>query len=768
MSPKKTKTKKKTKAKKDQAHTQNTEKKVLFLEILAAVLILISVFIWISLANFTSTSNEAKFFTGTVGFNTAHYLINIFGVVSYLVPLVIVLFVLTFLKRSILRHLILNLILIAFMLPFFAMLSKDYPFYGVTNENFLGKLMYDKFFVLYFGKTGFILLVVCWLVLYSILTFNFSYTYIFKKFAGWWKALVGNFKDAKLFEKQEKEEAEDDEADDESFEKKAEHIEIKQEVAPDLELEPEVQSEPVEPPPLPESEPEPFPEQKEISVNVKDEAPKPKKKKTLRTFKDYKLPRLDLLASEDKMKKVKDREKKIKETALLIERKLLEHRLKVSVKGATIGPVVTMYEIELGEGVRVNQIAAMEQDLAVVVGGRKTRVVSSIPGKPYIGIEVPNDDRMMIRLRSIFDSDVFSKQSIKGLPIALGQNVEGTSFAANLTKMPHLLVAGTTGSGKSVGINTIIVSLLFTLRPDEVKFLMIDPKGNEFNIYEGIPHLLLPVVVDSKKAAKTLMWAVNEMEERFHRLAENMVRDIDSYNEKVEKINNNLANADHHMKKMPYIVVVIDEFADLMMVAGKDVEIAVSRIAQKARAVGIHLIIATQRPTRDVVTGLIKGNLPVRIAFRVASALDSRTILDSNGAEMLLGNGDMLYIPPGSSEATRVHGAYVSTEEIRSVVKSIKDQIKNPEEYESNVMSTPPTDFIESSGSAGATSDEEKDPLYDEILEYVKKTQKCSASMLQRKFKIGYNRAARAVETLEEEGVISPADGSKPRQVLIK
>ena len=754
MSRKKTKNKK-------QAKTPSAEKKVLFLEILAAILILISVFIWISLANFSTGSNESRFFTGTIGFNTAHYLINIFGIVSYLVPLVIVLFVLTFLKRSVIRHLILNLILIAFMLPFFAMLAENYTFYGVTNENFLGRLIYSRFFVLYFGKTGFILLVICWLILYSILTFNFSYFYIFKKFAQLWKAFLEKLKGFKLIERGEKED--EDELDEEVEEEaEADHIEIRQE-----EKIPEPEPEPDLPPPLEESEPEPFPEQKDIEVSVKEPESKPKKKKVLRTFSDYKLPSLDLLAGEDKMKKVKDREQKIKETALLIERKLLEHRLKVSVMGATIGPVVTMYEIELGEGVRVNQVSAMEQDLAVVVGGRKTRVVSSIPGKPYIGIEVPNDDRMMIRLRAILDSDVFSKHS-DGLPIALGQNVEGKAFAANLTKMPHLLVAGTTGSGKSVGINTIIMSLLYTLRPDEVKFLMIDPKGNEFNVYEGIPHLLLPVVVDSKKAAKTLMWAVNEMDERFHRLAENMVRDIDSYNEKVDKINNNLADAAHHMKKMPYVVVVIDEFADLMMVAGKDVEIAVSRIDQKARAVGIHLIIATQRPTREVVTGLIKGNLPVRIAFRVASALDSRTILDSNGAEMLLGNGDMLYIPPGSSEATRVHGAYISTEEIRSVVKFIKEQIKNPEEYETHVMTTPPQEFIENSVGTGATPDEEKDPMYDEILEYVRKTQKCSASMLQRKFKIGYNRAARAVETLEEEGVISPADGSKPTQVLVK
>ncbi|HDT11704.1 MAG TPA: hypothetical protein ENN58_03075, partial [bacterium] len=476
-----------------------------------------------------------------------------------------------------------------------------------------------------------------------------------------------------------------------------------------------------------------------ISVTVSEKAKTIKGESGLRAFKDYKLPPVHMLASEDKAKVSKDREQRIQHIAVLIERKLLEHRIKVKVQGATIGPVVTMFEVELGEGIRVNQISAMEQDLGVSVGGKKVRVVDRLPGKPYIGIEVPNDDRLMIRLKTILKSDVFADQKAVGLPVALGQDVDGRPYIANLTKMPHLLVAGTTGSGKSVGINTFVMSLLFNLRPDEVKFVMIDPKGNEFNIYEGIPHLLLPVVVDSKKAAKALMWAVNEMEDRFHKLAENMVRDIEDYNNKVENINRNLASEEHYMSKMPYIVVVIDEFADLMMVAGKDVEIAVSRIAQKARAVGIHLIVATQRPTRDVVTGLIKGNLPVRIAFRVASSLDSRTILDCNGAELLLGHGDMLFIPPGSSEPVRVHGAFVSTTEIKTVVKFIKNQ--TPEDKaDENVegVNIPPEEFLEDSTTDDNNYDEEKDPLYDEMLNYVIKSGKCSASMLQRKFKIGY------------------------------
>lgn len=754
--------------------------KLIVIEILTAVIGLLSIFMWISLWNYSVLARRDGFFTGTIGYDVAHSVVNMSGIVSWMIPVVLILSMLVYVNRYFLRHLILNCITFLMLLPFFSLLSQYFTFYGLKNENFAGKVIFEKLFVRFVGTTGFVLIFTGWMTVYLILSFNFSYFFIFRKLAELWSGFISKLREMKLIDRN----AEDDSDDDDESEKDGpDESKAWEKLKSDEVKEDEPAMEPVKDK-VPEFVPVVTPEAGElheitpeeeveiekrtekISVSVKEPDNTGKDKKVLRSFDDYKLPSLDLLTGEDKVKMIKDREKKIQATALLIERKLLEHRLKVTVKGATIGPVVTMYELELGEGVRVNQVAAMEQDLGVVVGGKRTRVVSSIPGKPYIGIEVPNDDRLMIRLRTVLRSDVFSKHSSKGLPVALGQDVEGNSFAANLIKMPHLLVAGTTGSGKSVGINTIIISLLYTLRPDEVKFVMIDPKGNEFNIYEGIPHLLLPVVVDSKKAAKALMWAVNEMEERFHKLAENMVRDIEAYNEKVDGINKNLANPEQFWKKMPFIVVVIDEFADLMMVAGKDVEIAVSRIAQKARAVGIHLIIATQRPTRDVVTGLIKGNLPVRIAFRVASALDSRTILDSNGAEMLLGNGDMLYIPPGSSEAIRVHGAYISTEEIKKVVEFIKSQMDGDATTDDSILASSPDEFISGDASDGSLDGDEKDPLYDEILAYVLKTEKCSASMLQRKFKIGYNRAARAVETLEADGIISPADGSKPRTVI--
>ncbi len=741
--------------------TDTGEKRLIIIEIAAAFVFLFTTFLWLSLANFSAKSVRSGFFTGTVGYDSAHSMINFFGITAYYIPLLLGLTLLCFINKGFIRHAVLNYLNFFFLLPLFSMISEYGTFYGIRNENFLGRVIYENLFLIYFGKTGFILVVTCWLVFFSILSFNVSYFFIFRKLGSIWSRFFEKVKDTKLFEKDDEEEISD------APEVQPENLNDNNKFS-------------LQPPPVPEDVEEAAVEKvveekkitkkkDDISISIAEQDGTGKERKTVRTHVDYtgyKFPPLDLLKGEEKVKAENDREKKVRERALLLERKLLEHRLKVAVQGATVGPVVTMYEVELGEGVRVNQVAAMETDLGVAVGGKKIRVVSSLPGKPYIGIEVPNDERLMIRLKTILRSDMFVKQSKTGLPIALGQDVAGKPFAANLVKMPHLLVAGTTGSGKSVGINTFIVSLLFSLKPDEVKFIMVDPKGNEFNIYEGIPHLLLPVVVDSKKAAKALQWAVNEMEERFHRLAENMVRDIEAYNEKVDNINKNLANVEHHMKKMPYIVVVIDEFADLMMVAGKDVEIAVSRIAQKARAVGIHLIIATQRPTRDVVTGLIKGNLPVRIAFRVASALDSRTILDSNGAEMLLGNGDMLYIPPGSSEAERVHGAFISTDEIKKIVKYIKDQFGDEVVTDDSILGSSPVDFLEDESDGGYGGESEKDPMYDEILAYVLSTGKCSASMLQRKFKIGYNRAARAVEVLEAEGIVSQADGAKPRTVI--
>ncbi len=802
---------------------KGSEGSFLMMEVGVAVMSLFSFFVWLSLYHFNSAAMKSymnnTFFTGRAGYHIASSLSGMFGYAAFIFPLLLALLIFTFMKRRLFKHLLLNSILFASISPFMQLIGKDPLGWGITG-GYLGKSILDRFLLLYLGNFGSCLFFLMVFAVYIIVTFKISLTDILKrrvekasKIPDVLKGVCGDIKEkaknTKLIDMEgyedeffedpdDEEEIEEEEKAPKNRSERADAIEIsipkrenpeevemsipeieevdeaeikekikgemellesEKEVEPALEDLPEVEQEPVETPS----------DKKDIEVQTLERRQK-KEKKVLRKLKDYKLPPLNMLKKDEAAQSSKEREERIKEIALLIERKLKQHKVDVSVVGATIGPVVTMYEVELGEGVRVGQVANMEQDLGIVVGGKRIRVVKRIPGKPYIGIEVPNEDRQMIRLRSILGSDEFSSQRDKGLPVAVGETVDGTSMATNLAKMPHLLVAGTTGSGKSVGVNTFIMSFLYNMTPEEVKFIMIDPKGNEFNIYEGIPHLLLPVVVDAKKAALALKWAVDEMENRFRTLAENMVRDINSYNEKVENVNKNLKNPEDGLKKMPYIVVVIDEFADLMTVAGKDVEIAVMRIAQKARAAGIHLIIATQRPTRDVITGTIKANLPVRIAFRVASGLDSRTILDTSGAEMLLGNGDMLFIPPGSSEPTRVHGAFISTEEIKAVIKFIKDQFPEGVALEENiVLSSDPSEFLESGNSVIDSDgiDDEEDPLKGDIVKYIRKTRKCSASMLQRKFKIGYNRAARMVEILEDEGFVGPADGAKPRAVLI-
>lgn len=720
------------------------------MEVVGALCALTAAFLWLSLGAFSADAATAGFLTGSAGHAVAALTVRVFGYAAFILPLIVAFAAfLPFAFRAMWRYLLLHITLFLILMPFFAFIGADPLGWGATGGWIGGKLM-NSLLIPYLGSIISILLLIVVMAIYVISTFHvLLFIPLFKGMRSLYEVLRAHLPGliARLFP-EKKELPEETPA---------------EEPLPEEEPEPPLDEEP-------EPEPEPKPAKKgdrKIDVRtVTDQKPKKEPTKALKKLPDYELPPLDLLIEEERTVEAKDREARIEKIAKVIEQKLAQHKVKVSVHGAVIGPVVTMYELELGEGVRVSNVAVMETDLGLIVGGKRVRVVPRIPGKPFIGVEVPNDERQMIRLRAVLASDQFAKHKEKGLPIALGKTVDGIPSVADLSKMPHLLVAGTTGSGKSVGVNTIIVSYLYTMSPAEVRFIMIDPKMNEFNIYEGIPHLLMPVVTDPKKAALTLKWAVEEMENRYRTLADNLVKDIDSYNKKVDEVNKELkAPEGGGLKKMPYIVVVIDEFADLMTVAGKDVEIAVLRLAQKARAAGIHLIVATQRPTRDVITGTIKSNLPTRIAFRVASGLDSRTILDTGGAEQLLGNGDMLFIPPGSSEPVRVHGAFVSSDEIKKVVAFIKERC--PEGIYDDVIqiTTRPSDFIE---SADALVDgEEKDPLWNEVVEYLKKTRSCSASMLQRKFKIGYNRASRLVDQLEAEGLVGPGDGAKPRDVLV-
>ncbi|MFA6412459.1 MAG: DNA translocase FtsK, partial [Syntrophales bacterium] len=378
------------------------------------------------------------------------------------------------------------------------------------------------------------------------------------------------------------------------------------------------------------------------------------------------------------------------------------------------------------------------------------RIIAPIPGKAVIGIEIPNLEREAVHLRDVLDSDNFSESRIK-LPIALGVDIMGSPVINDLTRMPHLLIAGTTGSGKSVSLNAMICSILFKASPEEVKFLMIDPKRIELSAYEGIPHLLHPVVVDPKKAAHVLKWAVEEMERRYAVISDMGGKSIDAYNKQAEK---------GKIPRLPYIVIVIDELADLMLVAPRNVEESLARIAQMARAAGIHLIIATQRPSVDVITGVIKANFPTRISFQVSSKVDSRTILDQLGAEALLGAGDMLFIPPGTSKLTRIHGAFVADREIKRVVEFLEQQAKP--DYDNSI-----TEFETSLESPDREADA-YDEKYDEAVELVTDLKQASISLVQRYMKIGYNRAARIIERMEADGVVGPSDGVKPRKVLAR
>ena len=780
-------------------------------EIVTCILAVPTIFTLISLVSYYSARVSGRkiiqedFFTGSLGYDCAHVLDNLFGFISFYIPLGIIVFVtIFFLKKKLWKHLLLNIVNFVMLLPFFSMILNTYSY---DKTNWCGHALYQDFFEKFIGRTGFILLFAGWAILFMILSFHVSFFKFCAKAGLLMKEFFTDHRPDDTEDNDNMSEESKDENNDPNYisinsgismeeieetiepenkEDEPRRIEINGMNGNDSIPEPEdvLEEEPEDMPegiPSEEKEPENIEKNqqnqevaeephKEIEV-VTSELNQTKSTTTvLRKLKDYHLPSLSLLVKGEDLETSEKRNQEVNNTGLVIERKLLEHKIKVKVHGATIGPVVTMYEIELGEGVKVSQVEGMAKDLTVAVSGKEVRIVGFIPGKPYIGIEIPNEERLTIRLKTILESPVFKAASSKGgLPIALGLDVAGKPCAAMLNKMPHVLVAGTTGSGKSVGINSFVLSLLYTLTPEEVKFIMIDPKGNEFNMYEGIPHMLLPVVVDSKKAAKALQWAVMEMDNRFKTLAENKVKDIGEYNQKVAEINKNLASEEAYLNKMPFIVVVIDEFADLMMVAGKEVEIAVARIAQKARAVGIHLVIATQKPTRDVVTGLIKSNLPVRIAFKVASAMDSRVILDTNGADALLGNGDMLYIAPGTSIPMRIHGAFVSTPEMEAVIDFIKQEAGgdyHPEDILENFQNDGGKNGGSTGDSSGGSNDDE--PLYDEILAYIMNTGECSASMLQRKFKLGYNRAARIVDRFEDEGIVTPADGSKPRKVIYK
>jgi len=483
------------------------------------------------------------------------------------------------------------------------------------------------------------------------------------------------------------------------------------------------------------------------------------------------LPGLDLLAPpEAAVEQASDAS--LQETGQLIEQRLREFKVPVSVVGASAGPVITRFEVEPAVGVRGSQIVGLMKDLSRGLGLTSIRVVETIPGKTCMGLELPNPQRQMIRLSEILAADVFRLHD-SPLAIAMGKDITGEPVVVDLARAPHMLVAGTTGSGKSVAVNAMILSLLYRATPDELRMIMIDPKMLELSVYEGIPHLLAPVVTDMRLASNALTWCVAEMEKRYRLMSALGVRNLAGFNQKIragiaaeKRLTNPFSltpDAPEPLSTLPMIVVIIDELADLMMVAGKKVEELIARLAQKARASGIHLVLATQRPSVDVITGLIKANIPTRVAFQVSSKIDSRTVLDQMGAESLLGQGDMLFLPPGSGDPQRVHGAFVADDEVHRVVEHLKQF--GEANYEESILAGGTVDGNGADG--GGDGDVEADPLYDEAVAFVIRSRRASISSVQRQFRIGYNRAARLVEQMETAGVVSPMGNNGGRDVLV-
>jgi DNA segregation ATPase FtsK/SpoIIIE, S-DNA-T family len=474
------------------------------------------------------------------------------------------------------------------------------------------------------------------------------------------------------------------------------------------------------------------------------------------SYSDYGLPPLEFLNEAPPHSEQADTE--LLSLATRLAEKCKEFNVTGQIKHICPGPVVTTYEFKPDPGVKYSRVVSLVDDLCLALKAESIRI-DRMPGKPHVGIEVPNPRRETIFLREVIESRAFSESTSK-LTIALGKTIDGLNYIADLAKMPHLLIAGTTGAGKSVGVNALIVSILYRARPDEVKFILIDPKRLELGLYEDIPHLAAPIITDPKLAARSLKWAVAEMERRYRELAGWGVRNIDGFNTEIMRRNlvKEYDEAGEPWKPLPYIVIIIDELADLMMTSGREVEESITRLAQMARAVGIHLVLATQRPSVDVITGLIKANFPSRISFRVSSKVDSRTIIDTNGAEHLLGRGDMLFLPPGSSRLVRVHGAYIDENEINRIVSHIKSQ--GPPAYDETITQSEEEalGLDESSG--------DHDELFEEALRICVEMKRASTSVLQRRLRIGYGRAAAILDIMEREGLIGQADGSRPRPVL--
>jgi S-DNA-T family DNA segregation ATPase FtsK/SpoIIIE len=730
-------------------------------ETLGILLIAVAVFLFLSLVSyhpmdpsfFSYTSSKIKEihnWMGIVGAYLSGLLFQGFGFPSFLVPFALVVFAFSFIFKWKWTYLSLKIagwavILIAAS-SFFSLWLSPVRIYNqdLLMGGFIGEI-FSRNLVRYFNRPGATILILLILILSFVLGTGISFIALVKHSVAAVQKLIEKIGTFNMVRR-------------ESAEREKKLVKLKQERKQGTEVPPTVVVE----------KPSPSPKREEMSKQEVFEF--------LESSKAFQLPPISLLEAEVEKRQRIDRDSLIMNSRIL-EKKLLDYGVEGKVVEVRPGPVITVYEFEPAPGVKVSRIVNLADDLALALSALSIRIVAPIPGKSVVGIEVPNTNRETVYLKEIIDSDNFRTFKSR-LSFGLGKDISGEPFVVDLARMPHLLVAGSTGSGKSVSINAMICSILYKATPEEVRFLMIDPKMLELSDYEGIPHLLLPVVTHPKKAAVALKWLVEEMERRYTVLAEKGVRNIEHYHQRMEKelrekgkvykrkgdiLEGDEGKPLEPMERLPYIMVVIDELADLMMISSKEVEESITRLAQMARAVGIHLILATQRPSVDVLTGIIKANFPARISFQVTSKVDSRTILDTIGAEHLLGAGDMLFLPPGSSKLTRLHGAFVSSAEIKRVVEFLKKQGK-PAYLDPSILA----EVKKEKEGAGGEEEDLYDEKYDEAVAFVAETGQASISLVQRRFRIGYNRAARIIEKMEEEGVVGPSDGVKPREVLIK
>lgn len=707
------------------------KKKGLKQEVIGIALLAVSLFAIISLLSYSSI-NISSNWGGVVGGYTAWVLFKIVGYSAYIFPILTIILALEFLiRREFNFRLSIPISLFFLLLSFSGLLSSligsDTTSGGIVGQ-YVCLLLWN-----YLSYTGTLIVLTAMFIGSTIFATGISAVEIISKGYDTYQAIQQKRQESKIEKRTEKEEIEEEEPIDE-----------------EEELEKPVQKKVGRPaiivPPAPKKQP-------------KQKEPAQEHFEFLKATGEFQLPPISFLDSPPEKAQSLD-EEALHTTSKILEKKLKDYGIEGQVLAVTPGPVVTMYEFEPAPGVKVASIINLADDLALAMRAASIRIIAPIPGKAVVGIEVPNTAKQKIYLREILESQTYAKSHSK-LTFALGKDITGASFVADLAKMPHLLMAGATGAGKSVTVNDIIISILYKATPVDVRFLMIDPKMLELSAYEGIPHLLTPVVTEAKRAAVVLRGMVNEMGERYKLMAEKGTKSIDKYNQLFDEEGSRDEDKEIH-RRLPFIVVVIDELADLMMVAGKDVEESLVRLTQMARAAGIHLLVATQRPSVDVITGLIKANLPARISLQVASRTDSRTILDTGGAETLLGEGDMLFLPPGSSRLRRIHGAYISETEIKLVTDFLKKQGKPA--YDKAISEARVEEKTYGEDDLG----EEFNKRYDEAVQLVMQLEQASTSYIQRRLRIGYNTAARIIEKMEAEGIVGPAQGSRPREVLMR